>query len=117
MMLHKLTYLSIALAAAALAGCQATSDTQEPVQQPQQVQQPDQVQPPPSAQTSCEPQLIEFAIGQEATTELIEQVRLKTGATVIRLLLPNQPTTREFNPTRANVQVNYDYVVQEITCF
>lgn len=45
-------------------------------------------------------------VGHMNTAQTLEQARLRSGAAMARVLHPGQPTTREFNAERLNLEVD-----------
>ncbi|RUS68232.1 hypothetical protein CUZ56_00719 [Saezia sanguinis] len=121
-MLKPLTLIAVALV---LSGCvlldgpssSAPASPQPPAAAQQNGEEPVVLLPSPQGpQASCEAEHIQFAIGKVASTDLLEQLRQKTGARYVRILQPNQAVTLEFNAERVNVLVNDDFVVEQVTC-
>ena len=71
--------------------------------------------PPPTAQ-ACDADAANGAIGETATTEVIERARNAAGAAVARTLAPGQVVTMEFRGDRLNLMVDEANVVTGVRC-
>jgi hypothetical protein len=65
---------------------------------------------------SCDAGKAQWAIGQRATDELLEQARAAAGARTARFLRPDQPITREYFGWRLNLGLNEHDVVRSVNC-
>lgn len=54
-------------------------------------------------QMQCQPEPAKWAVGKTNTEHTVEEARKRAGAYQVRVLRPNQPTTREFNAGRLNL--------------
>jgi hypothetical protein len=79
---------------------------------PPQSPRPD---PPPSSGT-CVESPARWAIGQPASTDLLERARVDAGAGLARFIRPNQPITMEYSGARLNLYLNAQDVVQSVVC-
>jgi hypothetical protein len=70
--------------------------------------------PPASFQCVAEPAA--WAIGQAATAEVVERIRVDTRSRIARVLRPGQVVTMEFSAERVNVNVNERNAIIGITC-
>lgn len=70
---------------------------------------------PPTAQ-ACDADAANGAIGETATTEVIERARNAAGAAVARTLAPGQVVTMEFRGDRLNLMVDEANVVTGVRC-
>lgn len=70
----------------------------------------------PTMIAACEPEKAQWAIGENATEEVLERIRTDTGARVTRPLKPGQPATMDYRPDRVNVVTDDEGVVLELTC-
>lgn len=70
---------------------------------------------PPTAQ-ACDADAANGAIGETATTEVIERARIAAGAAVARTLAPGQVVTMEFRGDRLNLMVDEANVVTGVRC-
>lgn len=70
--------------------------------------------PPASFQCVAEPAA--WAIGQAATAEVVERIRVDTHSRIARVLRPGQVVTMEFSAERVNVNVNERNAIIGITC-
>lgn len=71
---------------------------------------------PPPASGSCNAAGAQFAVGQLATANLVEQARQRAGAGMARMLRPGQVVTMEYNGSRLNVKVDAGNRVIDVTC-
>lgn len=73
--------------------------------------------PAPAPSTgSCNAAGAQFAIGQVATANLVEQARQRAGAEMARTLRPGQVVTMEYNGSRLNLRVDEAHRVVGVTC-
>ncbi len=78
--------------------------------------QPSPSPAPAPSNGSCKAAGAQFAIGQLATANLVEQARQRAGAEMARMLRPGQVVTMEYNGSRLNVKVDAGNKVTEVTC-
>jgi hypothetical protein len=71
--------------------------------------------PPPTA-FQCVAQPGAWAIGQAATAEVVERIRVDTHSRIARVLRPGQAVTMEFSAERVNVNVNDRNAIIGVTC-
>lgn len=64
----------------------------------------------------CQAENARFAIGQQATQDIVEQARAAAGAQIARTLAPGQMVTMEYHPSRLNIDVDADNVVTQVRC-
>lgn len=64
----------------------------------------------------CQINDIEFAHGLLLDDTLKNTIQAQTGAKILRVLLPNQAVTMEYNPQRVNVTVDQAQKIILITC-
>jgi hypothetical protein len=69
--------------------------------------------PPPG---NCRAEPAQFAVGQVADTSLVEQARVRAGASRARLLRPGQAVTLEFDAARLNLEVDAGNRVLRARC-
>ena len=93
------TFLSAALVASLLAGCQSPN---EPRPLTSEVPPPPSFTPPPEA---CLAEGARFALGLIITAPLLEEMRQRTGARFARTVGVNDPADPQQDPTRLNVRV------------
>ena len=70
--------------------------------------------PPASFQCVAEPAA--WALGQAATSEVVERIRVDTHSRTARVLRPGQVVTMEFSAERVNVNVNDRNAIIGVTC-
>lgn len=61
---------------------------------------------PPRAEQRCNAASAQWAIGKTNTEHNVNEARQRAGAYMVRVLRPGQPTTREFNAERLNLEVD-----------
>lgn len=93
-----LQMLSVAAAAVVLTAC--SSSPFGPSQSPSADNQP------PRAMQRCDQAGAQWAVGKTNTEHTINEARQRSGAYMARVLRPGQPTTREFNAERLNLEVD-----------
>ncbi|PBJ21709.1 Peptidase inhibitor I78 family protein [Pseudomonas ogarae] len=100
----KLASLSTLLAAVVLSGCSSTSEsTPDPVATE-------------TGHSRCEAKAAEFAIGKQASPQLLEQARTRAGAQNARILRPNDMVTLEYRSDRLNLNTDASLVVNRVNC-
>jgi hypothetical protein len=72
--------------------------------------------PPPAATASCDAAKAQWAIGEQATAELLEQARVAAAAGSARFLRPNEPVTMEYLGSRLNLALDAKDVVRTVGC-
>ena len=102
----KLASFGTLLAAAVLAGC-STSGTSEPAKDTAAAE---------PVHTRCESQAAQFAIGQKASPQLLEQARTRAGAQNARILKPNDMITLEYRSDRLNLSTDDNLVITRVNC-
>lgn len=70
--------------------------------------------PPPMGQ--CNAELARWAIGQAATSEVVERIRIDTRSQVARVIRPGQAVTMDYSAARVNVHVNERNAITGVTC-
>jgi hypothetical protein len=73
-------------------------------------------QPPPRASGTCHASKAQWAIGQRASTDLLERARNAAQASTARFIRPNEPITMEFFAWRLNLGLNKQDVVVSVSC-
>ena len=73
-------------------------------------------QPSPPYTGQCDASKATWAIGQAATAEVVERIRVETGSQVARVLRPGQVVTLEYSAARVNVNVNERDAIIGVTC-
>src|SRR6187401_3001841 len=56
--------------------------------------------PPPAPVTHCEARQGGWAVGQQASSAMVERLTLATGSANARVVRPGQPVTMDFSPDR-----------------
>ncbi|WP_019407745.1 I78 family peptidase inhibitor [Pseudomonas psychrophila] len=99
----KLVSLGSLLAVVALSGCSSTSDAvKAPVAE--------------AGHTRCDAKAAAFAIGQKASSGLLEQARIKAGAQNARILLPHDVMTLEYRSDRLNLNADDNAIITRVNC-
>ncbi|MBM3552645.1 MAG: hypothetical protein FJX45_12980 [Alphaproteobacteria bacterium] len=64
----------------------------------------------------CNAEAGQYAVGMRATPALLDELKAKTRATVVRVLREGQPVTREYRFGRLNVIVDRSQRIVRIYC-
>lgn len=72
--------------------------------------------PAPRAEQRCNPAGAQWAVGKSNTESNVNEARKRSGAYMARVLRPGQPTTREFNAERLNLEVDATGRVVAVRC-
>ncbi|NBA95561.1 I78 family peptidase inhibitor [Pseudomonas sp. R5(2019)] len=93
------------VAAVVLAGCSSTgSSTAEP-------------EPAvPSLDGRCQASGADFAVGKQASADLLEQARKRTGSQTARILKPRDMVTLEYRSDRLNLNADDKGVITRVNC-
>lgn len=70
--------------------------------------------PPPTG--ACNAQGAGWAIGQAATPDVVERVRIDSNSQLVRVIEPGQPVTMDYRAARVNISVNERGAIIGITC-
>jgi hypothetical protein len=101
----KLASLGTLLAVAMLSGCSTgTTESADPVTTTD------------TGHSRCEAKAAEFAIGKQASPELLEQARTRAGAQNARFLQPSDMVTLEYRSDRLNLNTDASRVVIRVNC-
>jgi len=97
------------LAVLALAGCSTGGADKSPATDPA---------PAPVAATGgrCDSDLAKFAVGQTASSALLQQAQQRSGAQTARILRPGDIMTLEYRSERLNLNVDAQGVVARVNC-
>jgi Peptidase inhibitor I78 family len=87
-------------------GSSADTSTRRPL--------PPTAPPPPSGM--CDATKAQSALGERASQELLDRMRVAAGAGAARFIRPNERITLEFSPARLNLNLNTKDVVQSVYC-
>ena len=101
-MSRKRVLLGSMLAAVVLSGCSTPNPVDEPAVQP--------------SHSSCDAKAAQFAIGQKASAELLEQARGKAGAQTARILMPRDILTLEYRSDRLNLNADGSAIITRVNC-
>ncbi|WP_330565380.1 I78 family peptidase inhibitor [Pseudomonas yamanorum] len=102
----KLASFGTLLAALVLTGC-STSGTSEPAKDTAVTD---------AGHSRCEAKAAEFAIGQKASPQLLEQARSRAGAQNARILKPDDMVTLEYRSDRLNLNTDDNLVINRVNC-
>ena len=72
--------------------------------------------PYPPQDMQCDAERASWAIGREATAEVVEEVRAATQSSSVRVIHPGQAVTMDYSPVRVNIHVNERNAITSITC-
>lgn len=72
--------------------------------------------PYPPVEAQCDAERARWAIGREATADVVEEVRVATQSRDVRVIRPGQVVTMDFRPDRVNIRVNERNAITSITC-
>lgn len=72
--------------------------------------------PYPPQHMQCDAERARWAIGREATADVVEEVRAATQSQHVRVIHPGQAVTMDFRPDRVNIHVNERRAITSITC-
>jgi hypothetical protein len=102
----KFASLGALLAVVTLSGCStgATDSATDPVTTTD------------TGHSRCEAKAAEFTIGKQASPELLEQARTRSGAQNARFLLPTDMVTLEYRSDRLNLNTDANRVVTRVNC-
>ena len=93
------------------AGTPRAPGTQQPATLP-----PPQWQTPGPRGGACNAAPAQGFVGQAGTASVTEKARVASGAAMARVLRPNQPVTREYNPERLNLLLDDKGQIKAVTC-
>lgn len=72
--------------------------------------------PNPPLQMQCDAERARWAIGREASADVVEEVRGATQSQHVRVIHPGQAVTMDFRPDRVNIHVNERNAITSVTC-
>lgn len=72
--------------------------------------------PYPPLVMQCDAERARWAIGREATPEIVEEIRAATGSRDVRVIHPGQAVTMDFSTVRVNIHVNERNAITGVTC-
>lgn len=64
----------------------------------------------------CDSDLARFAVGQQASSALLQQAQQRSGAQVARILRPADVVTLEYRSERVNLSIDAQGVVTRVNC-
>lgn len=98
----KLVSLGSLVAVLAMSGCGTAQSVKDPVVE--------------AGHSRCNAKAADFAIGQKASSELLEQARIKAGAQEARILLPSDIMTLEYRSDRLNLNADENAIITRVNC-
>lgn len=72
--------------------------------------------PYPPQEVQCDADRARWAIGREATEQVVEEVRAATMSRSVRVIHPGQVVTMDYRDDRVNLHVNERNAITSITC-
>ena len=85
----------------ALTGCASPDTPSEPAAEP------------PS---ECSADAVQNMLGQFASAETVEKIRIQAGAEKVRVLAPGDRATMDFNLQRLNIEIDDAEMIQRLSC-
>ncbi len=64
----------------------------------------------------CDASAVQQARGQVLSRERVEQLQQQAGASLVRVLGPNEMATLEHNPQRLNIDIDDAEVIERLSC-
>lgn len=64
----------------------------------------------------CDASSVQQARGQRLTLERVEQLQQQAGASLVRVLAPNEMATLEYNPQRLNIDIDDAEIIERLSC-
>ncbi|MEE4071880.1 I78 family peptidase inhibitor [Pseudomonas viridiflava] len=107
----KFATLGFVVVTSVLAGCSSTPDSVP--------EATSKTEAPAASNTvpgRCDAEPAQFAIGKQASIDLLTQVRSRTGSMDARILGPNDMVTLEYRSERVNVNTDASGKVVRINC-
>ena len=72
--------------------------------------------PYPPLEMQCDAERARWAIGREATPDIVEEIRAATQSRDVRVIHPGQAVTMDFSTVRVNIHVNERNAITGVTC-
>lgn len=91
----------LAMATAILTGCQTDPETRTATD---------------AGASGCNADAVQHFIGETATADLLEEARNQAGASVARILRPDDVVTLEYNSQRLNINTDASLVIKRLNC-
>ena len=70
----------------------------------------------PVAATSCNVSGVSWAFGTGPTPETREELRLSTGAAVVRVVMAGEPFPEDYRPDRLTISINPQGAITGLAC-
>lgn len=102
-MIKKLTFLAF-VTLVTLSGCQNSNSANT-----------ETISSTPS-RAVCNPEGLQQFIGLAPMENVVEQIRLESGAMTVRVIRYDQPVTLEYNPERVNIVTDAAGMITSINC-
>lgn len=64
----------------------------------------------------CDAGSVQQARGERLTLERVEQLQQQAGASLVRVLGPNEMATMEHNPQRLNIDIDDAEIIERLRC-
>jgi hypothetical protein len=64
----------------------------------------------------CDAQAAQFAVGQQASRELLEQAKARSGSMLARILGPHDPVTMDYRSERLNLNADDSGTIIRANC-
>ncbi len=106
----KFATLGFVVVTSVLAGCSSTSGSAPEASSKAEVPASNAVP------GRCDAATAQFAVGQQASIELLTQVRSRSGSMDARILGPNDMVTLEYRSERVNVNTDASGKVVRVNC-
>jgi len=106
MLFKRVSLVAVMAAAMFSAGC-STSGSDKPAAD---------AGTPPSLDGRCSADAAQFALGKQASADLLEQARGRAGALVARILGPHDMVTLEYRSERLNLNTDEAGKVNRVSC-
>ena len=72
--------------------------------------------PAPGAGAGCDASAAQGTVGQAATPDTIERVRVDSHSRVVRVIHPGEVITMDFSTERVDIRVDGNNVILAVTC-
>jgi hypothetical protein len=64
----------------------------------------------------CDASVVQQARGERLSMERVEQLQQQAGASLVRVLAPNEMATMEHNPQRLNIDIDDAEIIERLSC-
>lgn len=73
--------------------------------------------PAPDPKQTCDAGKVDWAIGLEATPQIVERAKRESGANTVRVLSPDLAVTQEFVYGRLNLNIDRNGIILSASCY